>query len=189
MPLLRAKNNKFKSDPPKIRVEKIRVDKPLTKAKSLSPLASSSTSSRASPAGHRPSPRPVPGRKSHPPLPPPTTETEKGRKRKDVSARILRQTPVSVRIAFDKDSDVEDDGWMTLDSRKRQRKSATDGSLVDPNRKLRSSRAFKAKIDDLPLVDAVAVASLETKCVPIMGAQREDVAIEIQYPSLQRREK
>jgi len=76
-----------------------------------------------------------------------------------------------------------------LDARKKQRRSLTDGPLADPSRKLKNTRAFKATIDPLNLIDAVQIASLESNCVPVMGAQREDVGIEIQYPSLQRREK
>lgn len=110
------------------------------------------------------------------------------RKRKAASAS-QRRSPASDRIEFDKDSDAEDDGWMDLDSHKRQRKATSESKSVDSNRKLRSVRAFERKDERLQFIHAVDVASLEHKCVPIMGASKEDVAIELQYPTLQRREK
>lgn len=77
---------------------------------------------------------------------------------------------------------------MTLDT-KRQRKGTEDGSFVDPTRKLRSARAFEDRMDSRRFIHAVDVASLEHKCVPVMGAQKEEVSIRLQYPSLQPREK
>ena len=102
---------------------------------------------------------------------------------------MSRRSPAGERIEFDKDSDAEDDGWMNLDTHKRQRKGTADGRFVDPNRKLRSVKAFEDRVEGLGFIHAVDVASLELKCVPVMGAQKEDVAIELQYPSLQSREK
>lgn len=78
---------------------------------------------------------------------------------------------------------------MNLDTRKRQRRGTSEDKHLDANRKLRHSRAFEGRNDKLKFVHAVEVASLEEKCVPVMGAQKEDVAIELQYPSLQPREK
>lgn len=78
---------------------------------------------------------------------------------------------------------------MDLDSHKRQRKATSESKSVDSNRKLRSARAYERKDERLQFIHAVDVASLEHKCVPIMGASKEDVAIELQYPTLQRREK
>lgn len=78
---------------------------------------------------------------------------------------------------------------MTLDTNKRQRKATEDGGFIDSNRKLKSARAFEHRLDSRSFIHAVDVASLELKCVPVMGAQKEDVAIKLQYPSLQPREK
>lgn len=78
---------------------------------------------------------------------------------------------------------------MNLDTRKRQRRGTSEDKHLDSNRKLRHFRAFEGRNDNLKFVHAVEVASLEEKCVPVMGAQKEDVAIELQYPSLQPREK
>lgn len=78
---------------------------------------------------------------------------------------------------------------MDLDSHKRQRKATSESKSVDSNRKLKSEKAFERKDERLQFIHAVDVASLEHKCVPIMGASKEDVAIELQYPTLQRREK
>ena len=78
---------------------------------------------------------------------------------------------------------------MNLDTRKRQRRSTSEEKRLDSNRKLRHARAFEGRNDNLKFVHAVDVASLESKCVPVMGAQKEDVAIELQYPSMQPRER
>jgi H3 lysine-79-specific histone-lysine N-methyltransferase len=195
MPLFGGKN-KFKADPPKIRIEKVPVAPVKTNSKPSGPHQQSrlNGASRASPLSSRPSPNSLLRQKSHSPLPSSADEGRVDRKRKAGGGRVNgsstpRRSPPKARVEFDKDSDAEDDGWMDLDARKRQRKSAADGTLVDPDRKLKSSRAFRGKVEGLQLIDAVEVASLETKCVPVMGAQKEDVAIEIQYPSLQRREK
>lgn len=187
MRLFGSKNNKFKVDPPKIRIEKVVVDRPSPKPKpKANPAALSGSASRSS--SHRPSPKPVVRQKSHSPYPSSSDEKRLERKRKAGSVSVSRRSPVNERIEFDKDSDAEDDGWMNLDANKRQRKSTEDGYL-DSSRKLRSTRAFEDRVDGLSFIHAVDVASLELKCVPVMGAQKEDVAIELQYPSLQPREK
>lgn len=197
MPLLGGKSNKFKVDPPKIRIEKVIVERPTPptpkarpKPRSRCSAAAASVSSSSSPATSRPSPRlPSVRHDSNSPHPPSSDERRLARKRKAAGAAASRPSPASDRVAFDKDSDNEDDGWMSLDSRKRQRQGTADGRFVDPNRKLRNSRAFEGRNQHLQFVHAVHVASLEAKCVPVMGAQKEDVAIELQYPSLQPREK
>ncbi|KPM34713.1 Histone-lysine N-methyltransferase, H3 lysine-79 specific [Neonectria ditissima] len=187
MRLFGNKNNKFKVDPPKIRIEKVVVDRPSPKPKPKPKPALSGSASRSSSA-QRPSPNPVARQKSHSPYPSSSDEKRLERKRKAGSVSVSRRSPASERIEFDKDSDGEDDGWMNLDASKRQRKS-TDESYLDSTRKLRSVRAFEDRVDGLNFIHAVDVASLELKCVPVMGAQKEDVAIELQYPSLQPREK
>ncbi|KAL6890931.1 histone methylation protein DOT1 domain-containing protein [Trichoderma evansii] len=200
MPLLSGKSNKFKVDPPKIRIEKVVIEHPTAprpKPKSvarpglsasarsspvrkLSPNATSS--SIASTASSR--------AKSSSPYPSSTDERrlEPQRKRKAPTS-ASRRSPASDRIEFDKDSDDEDDGWMDLDSHKRQRKATSESKSVDSNRKLRSARAYERKDERLQFIHAVDVCSLKHKCEPIFGASREDVAIELQYPTLQRREK
>ncbi|RGP75811.1 histone-lysine n- h3 lysine-79 specific [Fusarium longipes] len=185
MRLFGGKNNKFKVDPPKIRIEKVVVDRPAQKPKPKPNPALSGSASRSS-SSHRPSPKPVARQASHSPYPSSSDEKRLERKRKAPS--VSRKSPASDRIEFDKDSDGEDDGWMTLDT-KRQRKGTEDGGYVDPNRKLRSVRAFEERIESRSFIHAVDVASLEHKCVPVMGAQKEEVAIRLQYPSLQPREK
>ncbi|PHH87145.1 hypothetical protein CDD83_9260 [Cordyceps sp. RAO-2017] len=198
MPLLSGKGNKFKVDPPKIRIEKVVVERPTPPKPKSKPrprpaaaAAAASSSSRSSPAASRPSPRPPAAlRDSRSPHPPSSDERRPDRKRKAGSVATSRTSPASDRVAFDKDSDDnEDDGWMSLDTRKRQRKGTADGRFIDPNRKLRNARAFEGRNEGLHFIHAVQVASLEAKCVPVMGAQKEDVAIELQYPSLQPREK
>ncbi|PFH57006.1 hypothetical protein XA68_15647 [Ophiocordyceps unilateralis] len=170
MPLFSNKGNKFKADPPKVRIEKVVVErKTKPRPRSLSMAASSS---RSSPATSRPSPRPDN-------LLEPPSKAE--RKRKAVGE-------IS-NVAFDKDSDNDDDGWMRLDARKRQRKRSSDGGRFDAKRQIRCARAFEGRRAGLHLIHAVDVASLDSGCVPVMGAQKEDVDIELQYPSLQPREK
>ncbi|OAQ62386.1 histone methylation DOT1 [Pochonia chlamydosporia 170] len=190
MPLLGGKGNKFKVDPPKIRIEKVVVERAPTpsrpKPKSRpGPASAGVSSSRSSPV-HRPSPRSSSARhESHSPYPSSSDEKRLDRKRKTGAVSSTRRSPAAERITFDKDSDAEDDGWMNLDTRKRQRRGTSEDKHLDANRKLRHSRAFEGRNDKLKFVHAVEVASLEEKCVPVMGAQKEDVAIELQYPSLQ----
>ncbi|TWU73348.1 Nucleosomal histone H3-Lys79 methylase [Metarhizium rileyi] len=194
MPLLGGKGNKFKVEPPKIRIEKVLVQRTPTpsrpKPKSRpGPASAGASSSRSSPV-HRPSPKPSSARHtSHSPYPSSSDEKRLDRKRKAGAASSTRRSPASERITFDKDSDAEDDGWMDLDTRKRQRRGTSEDKHLDSNRRLRHPRAFEGRNDNLAFVHAVEVASLEEKCVPVMGAQKEDVAIELQYPSLQPREK
>jgi H3 lysine-79-specific histone-lysine N-methyltransferase len=190
MPLLGGKNNKFKVEPPKIRIEKVVVERPISKPKPKpKPQPAADGTSSRSPSVHRPSPKPLLRQKSHSPYPSSSDEKRLERKRKAGTPTVARRSPVSDRVEFDKDSDAEDDGWMNLDSRKKQRMGTADGRFVDPNRKLKHPKAFEKRPEGLKFIHAVQVASLEGKCVPIMGAQKEDVAIELQYPSLQPREK
>lgn len=200
MPLLSGKGNKFKVDPPKIRIEKVTIErpappKPKPKPASRPALSSSARSSpvpRLSPKAPSASAASSASSRAKSSSPYPSSADERRldlqRKRKAVSAS-QRRSPASDRIEFDKDSDAEDDGWMDLDSHKRQRKATSESKSVDSNRKLKNARAFERKDERLHFIHAVDVASLEHKCVPIMGASKEDVAIELQYPTLQRREK
>lgn len=192
MPLLGGKGNKFKVDPPKIRIEKVTVERPAPPKPKPKPqvdrLSKASSASR-SPSLHRSSPKPAtPRQKSHSPYPSSSDERRLERKRK-AGATPIRRSPAVERVTFDKDSDNEDDGgWMSLDTRKRPRKGQEE-EMADPNRQLRDVDAYEEPEAGLKFVHAVHVASLETKCVPVMGAQKEDVAIEIQYPSPQPRER
>ena len=182
MPLFGGKN-KFKVDPPKIRVEKVAVSRPAPKPAAQSKSLGNNSSARSTP---RPSPKPSSIRqKSNSPYPSSSDERRVDRKRKAGSA-VPRKSPAAVeRVEFDKDSDAdEDDGWLNLETRKRQRKGTLDGRAEDRSRKLRNPRSFEHRLDNLKFIHAVEVASLECKCVPVMGAQKEDVAVELQYPSL-----
>lgn len=193
MPLFGGKNNKFKVDPPKIRVEKVTVSRPAPKqpAAAQRPLANGSSSARPSPkpssalgAGGR--------QKSNSPYPSSSDERRVDRKRKAGGASTApRRSPAAERVEFDKDSDAdeEDDGWLTLETRKRQRKGTLGGRSEDPNRKLKNASSFEDRHEGLEFIHAVEVASLDCKCVPVMGAQKEDVSIRLQYPSLKQQEK
>ncbi|KAG6127973.1 Nucleosomal histone H3-Lys79 methylase [Claviceps purpurea] len=205
MPLLGGKGNKFKVDPPKIRIEKVAVErtgpalnrsKPKPRPGQASTGLSSRSSAAASASGTRPSPRPFSFRhNSHSPYPSSSDESRLHRKRKPSAggaaghAAAAKPSPGAERVAFDKDSDNEDDGWMSLDTRKRQRRATSEEKPLDSKRKFRHLRAFEGHNSGLRFIHAVEVASLEAKCVPVMGAQKEDVAIELQYPSMQPREK
>ncbi|RDA83461.1 hypothetical protein CP532_6082 [Ophiocordyceps camponoti-leonardi (nom. inval.)] len=177
MPLFSNKGNKFRADPPKVRIEKVVVErpapsKPKPRPRSLSVAASSS---RSSPANSRPSPR---------------TDNFSPKLGPKVDRKRKANTGDNTRVAFDKDSDNDDDGWTRLDGRKRQRKrSNDDGRFHDATRKIHCPRAFEGRHAGLQLIHAVDVASLDSGCVPVMGAQKEDVSIDLQYPSLQPREK
>lgn len=189
MPLLGGKGNKFKVDPPKIRIEKVTVERPSPKPKPKPQTLAAKASSSRSPSVHRSSPKPAtPRQKSNSPYPSSSDERRIERKRKAGSTPV-RKSPAVERVNFDKDSDNEDDGWMNLETRKRQRKSNENGQLVDPNRKLRNVMAYEEPEAGLKFIHAVDVASLENRCVPVMGASKEDVALEIQYPSPQPRER
>ncbi|ODA82656.1 hypothetical protein RJ55_01164 [Drechmeria coniospora] len=198
MPLLGGKGNKFKVEPPKIRIDKVVVERPPPpKPSSRPPNRSrpSAVAARSSPAALLPSARPSGARhKSGSSSPNPSSSSEsRPAERKRKAPRDVSSGPghssAGDRVTFDKDSDNEDDGWMDLDTRKRQRRGTRDGRSVDANRKLRHARAFDGRNDSLAFIHAVQVASLESQCVPIMGASPEEVAIELQYPSLQPRER
>lgn len=214
MPLFGGKNNKFKANPPKIRVEKVAVSRPAPK-----PAAAPSSSARPSP---RPSPKPSGSaasaspsssglarrQKSHSPYPSSADERRGGsaaaagsasadRKRKKTgagssssrsgSAAASRSSPAVERVKFDRDSDDdgdEDDGWLTLETRKRQRQATHDSRSEDHNRRLKNPRSFDGRHHArLDFIHADQLASLDNRCVPVMGAQKEDVDIQLQYPS------
>ncbi|KAH6893477.1 putative histone H3 methyltransferase [Thelonectria olida] len=196
MRLFGNKNSKIKADPPKIRIEKVPVNRPAAKPKPKpKPTIAASASAPASRSSstNRLSPKASAGRqKSRSPYPSSAEDTGHDRKRKANRLSTPRRSPAADRIEFGNSEDegeAEDDNWLNLESTsKRQRKSPEDG-VLDSARKLKSSRAFQGRIKGLSYIHAVDVASLELKCVPVMGAQKEDVAIELQYPSMQPREK
>lgn len=207
MGLFDKKNNKFKVDKPTIRVERVvtHVAPPNPPASRLLhnggghhslPRRQGSTqpSSRASSA--RPSPRPSPSaaalrQKSHSPYPSSADERKVERKRKAPSVSA-RRSPASDHVTFDKDSDAEqeDDSWLKLDDaevRKRQRKGTLNGEAHRPTRQVKNRTAFEQ--GELDYIHAVQVASLQHNCVPIMGAQDDEVAMELQYPCSKPRER
>lgn len=187
MPLLGGKGNKFKVDPPKIRIERVAIERPPPPKPKTKPSALGKASSSRASSTPRSSPKPTPRQNSHSPYPSSSDERRVERKRK--AATTPRKSPISDRVKFDKDSDAEDDEWMDLDTRKRQRKSGDEEQLGDVNRKLRNVQAYDEPDNSLDFIHASDVASIESKCVPVMGGSTDDVAIEIQYPSPQPRER
>lgn len=195
MPLLGGKGNKFKAQPPKIRIERVAIERPTPpklKSKPSSTLAARATSTASSSrAASTPGSSPAPRHKSNSPYPSSTDERNFERKRKTAPStpRTKKSSPTTNRIKFDKDSDNEDDGWMNLDTRKRQRKSGDEESLTNSSRKLRNVHAYDEPETRLKFIHAPDIPSQDTKSVPMMGGTMDDVAIEIQYPSPQPKER
>ena len=77
----------------------------------------------------------------------------------------------------DDDGDDDDDPFSTHN--KRLRRSAS----VDVNRKLRHKKAFGDEERDPHIIHAASIASVATGCPPILGAQDNEVTVELQYPS------
>ena len=77
----------------------------------------------------------------------------------------------------DDDGDEDDDPFSTRN--KRLRRSAS----VDVNRKLRHKKAFGDEERDSHIIHAADIASVATGCPPILGAQDDEVGVELQYPS------
>lgn len=160
--------------PPKIRVEKVPI--PATRPK-LTPKAPSRASSHSS------SPRPSPQL-------PPRAAASDDRKRKTSVRAPKRISPVA-RVDFGSDSGSEDDeDWVrALDSRKRRKRGRLgDGRYVDPNRRLKHPRALGEVVEG-EVIHAAEVASVELKCEPVLGAKKDEVAVELRYPSLQKPER
>ncbi|KAK0388464.1 hypothetical protein NLU13_4708 [Sarocladium strictum] len=185
MPLL-GRSNKFKSAAPKIRVEKVAAP---SKPPPNAPKSFTSASARAN-LTRSPALKPSPNRsKNSSPLLSSSDERRPDRKRKAGTASSSRRSPASDRVEFDKDSDGEDDGWMSLETRKRQRRAVSDSSSIDSKRKLKNPKSFDKTQKPLKLIHAEEIASLATGCVAVMGAKEDEVALELQYPSLQPRER
>lgn len=181
MPLLGGKN-KAKAEPARIRIEKVALP-PKPKPKPLAAVSGASSSK----ASGRPSPLVAARPQSLSPYPSSSDDRRSERKRK-AGDSAPRKSP-AVEIKFDQDSDVEngDDDWISaLDARKRQRKALGSGRRTDLNRSLRNPESFgePERERELHMVHAVHVASLKDKCVPVLGAAADEVAVELQYPSL-----
>ncbi|PKS13265.1 hypothetical protein jhhlp_000036 [Lomentospora prolificans] len=174
-----------------IRVEKVPIPqkpKPKTLQHSSNSLKPSSRATSRSSSAHL-SPRPSPQ---------PSAATYEAkhieRKRKSTAPHKSRASPsvTTSRIEFDSDSNSEDDNdWIgALNSRNRQKRGRLDdGRYVDPNRSLRHKKAFESRVEGLKFIHAADVASVALKCSPVLGAKNDEVAVRLQYPSLQRREK
>jgi [histone H3]-lysine79 N-trimethyltransferase len=187
MPLL-AKN-KTKIDPSRLRVEKVVVQASKPKPKPQPLKSGSSKPSRPSPISQ--SLR----AKSASPYPSSSDDRRLDRKRKAGPAPP-RKSPASDRIAFDKDSESDnDEDWVSaLDARKRLRRALDDGRLVDENRSLRQVKSFAEPTNELRLINAADVASLKLaslkdKCKPVLGANEDEVEVQLQYPSKHKQER
>ncbi|MBE3048790.1 hypothetical protein IMZ48_41090 [Candidatus Bathyarchaeota archaeon] len=167
----KPKSKVFKSvAPPKLRVEK--VLKPAARQKLTPKPPSRATSS------------------SHSSSPQPPSRPADDRKRKTPARAPRRISPVT-RVDFGKESESEnDDDWQeSLESRKRRKRGRLeDGRYVDPNRKLKHPRALEEAVEG-EVIHAAAVASVELKCEPVLGAKEDEVEVELRYPSMQKPER
>ena len=122
----------------------------------------------------------------------PTSSDEKKRKRGTSGGSGSRKPSPAVGVKFESDSDGGDedqeDAFDRLARGKRSRTGNAEGRLVDEKRRVRDARAFEER-DGSGFIHADRVASLELGCEPVLGATADDVAIELQYPSLAPRER
>jgi len=179
------------TEAPKIRIESVPVDrKPKPK-----PVASSSSSSLATRKRSAPSLSSRPG--SNRVSPSPSSASSIGaasRKRKTLSSRPARPSPSAERVDFGRESESEEEEVDTiaeLEKRRRAKRGRlSDGKFEDLDRCLTSREAFEAGTKTRKLIHAKEVASLRhPKCEPLLGAKEDEVAVELQYPSLQPRER
>ncbi|KAI1384726.1 histone H3-K79 methyltransferase [Hypoxylon trugodes] len=179
-----SQRTKHKPAAQEIRVEKVIIpSKPRPSTLTPNGHSRASTSSQYLSASPRPSPNPRLSRpKSASPYPSSADEKRSSirRKRKAVSSSTPRDSP-----AFGNDSESSDDGGDPF--RKRLRRS--EERSIDLNRKLRHKKAFGDEVRDSRIIHAADIASVATKCPPIQGAEPEEVAIELQYPSRCKRER
>ncbi len=195
--------SKFKPAAPTIRREVIVLNegpKRLPVGSDSKARASSSAGGLRVPAAasgtkkSRTSPGPPPAwRKSASPYPASSSDEKRlERKRKLAGGSATphhRPSPASDRVEFDKDSD-SDDGWEdALDAPKRRRSGPRRADL---NRSLAAAASDEDEhVGEVMarMVHAADVASLSLGCMPLLGAERDDVAVELQYPGSQKRER
>ncbi|KAK6843785.1 Nucleosomal histone H3-Lys79 methylase [Apiospora arundinis] len=187
-----GQNSKIKPAPQTITVQKVVVPAKTKPRSSLGPNSNSNSSnssnsksnglrapssSRAGGASSsRLSPNPKFARtKSASPYPSSSDEKRAAERKRKAVASTPRDSPAF----FDDDDDSEDD---EDDDPFRKRRKLID-ETGDANRKLRHKRAFDEKIRDSRIVHAAQLASVETDCEPIFGAKKDEVAVELQYPS------
>lgn len=181
----------------RIRVEKVPIPQKPKPPKSSSNLLKPSSRATSRSSSAHPSPRPSPQPSSSSANAAAAAREAKyvDRKRKAASTPNKSRSSPAVstsRVEFDSDSGSgDDDDWLgALNSRKRQKRGKLDdGRYVDPNRSLRHKKAFEHRIEGLRFIHAADVASLALKCTPVLGAKEDEVAVRLQYPSLQRRER
>ncbi|SPO02936.1 related to protein-lysine N-methyltransferase [Cephalotrichum gorgonifer] len=189
------KKPKFLKDiaPHKIRVEKVAVaPKPRPKLAPKAPSRASSYSSSPQPTSSSRTSASTPATAADDRRRSAAASAERKRKPAPPPKRSRVSPVASSRVDFGSDSGSEDDeDWIgALDSRKRQKRGKLeDGRYVDPNRRLKHPRALEGAVRGLDLIHAAQVASLELKCEPVLGARRDEVAVELQYPSLQKPER
>jgi [histone H3]-lysine79 N-trimethyltransferase len=172
---------KIKPAPQTIRVEEV-VAPPKNKPRFASSLAPSlqngkSKKSSSSSSRHSPLPQAVHRTKNASPDPSSSDEKRIERKRKAVVS-TPRDSPT---FGADSDSDDGDDGDPFSDRHKRARHNGS--RPVDLNRRLRHKKGFGEDRRQPAIIHAADIASIKTKCVPVVGAEEAEVAVELQYPS------
>ena len=177
--------------------------KPVTKSTSVASSSSLPTSRNNTP---RPSPKPsnVPASSSATTAKPvkrlhsassPESTVPKSQKRKVAIASTngrKSRSPAAVKQspAFsgsDSDSEDDDDWRDRLDPTRRRKRARTE--TEDPDRRLRhpalwlgNVEAAEGEQEEMKFIHAVEVASLQDKCVPVMGLERDEVDVELRYP-------
>ena len=205
-----GQKSKIKAAPQTIRVEKVLIPQKQNGGSSSShggnsnnrarptshPSSSSNNGLRVGATGSRtlsPNPRGVSRTKSASPYPSSADERMRGgssgNKRKKagggggagrsvgISGMSTPRDSPAFGDSTDDDGDGDDDPFSTRN--KRLRRSAS----VDVNRKLRHKKAFGDEDRDSHIIHAADIASVATGCPPILGAQADAVAVELQYPS------
>jgi [histone H3]-lysine79 N-trimethyltransferase len=196
---------KFAVSAPQVRVEKVVA--PKTKPRPLFASSSSPATSKKS-ARSSASPRVAlngRGSKSASPLPQLSSSSADGSEERLERKRklVARNARAPAKVEFEKDeSDEEDEAWEhALNEHKRKRRNGADDMTVDLQRKLKHSEAFgdsSAQVsgeapertdESFKFIHAADVASLALGCTPALKLAEEDVAIELQYPGAQERER
>ncbi|KAK3333323.1 histone-lysine N-methyltransferase, H3 lysine-79 specific [Cercophora scortea] len=145
--------------------------------------ASSSTGTSTTPRGAASS-----ARRIHSASPLPSSldgTTSSSRKRRAGVASSASPSNPTFTSSDDSDGDG-DEGWEdNLDARKRRKRANQGRAILDPNRSLRHPKLWtgdETEVERIPIIHAADVASLEQKCLAVMGLAPGEVAVKLQYP-------
>ncbi|KAL2156304.1 hypothetical protein VTH82DRAFT_1049 [Thermothelomyces myriococcoides] len=183
--------SKFKVKTEVRKVKQVVAPKPVTNAPGASSSSSTNVSLRGTP---RASPAPAsslsvkrvhqrPSASLSPsPQPPAPSTSNPNRKRPALVSRRSTASASPAPVLSDSEPGSEDDeDWRErLDPSKRRKRAHTE----DPGRRLRHPKLWTGDGDDeIPaMVHSADVASLETKCQPVMRLERDEVVVHLRYP-------